>query len=37
MKHNILEDRSVIEIKGNESIKFLQNILTADISLLNKK
>ena len=36
MKHKILEDRSVIEVKGNESVKFLQNILTTDISLLNK-
>ncbi|MDC3272490.1 hypothetical protein OAU72_03180 [Hyphomicrobiales bacterium] len=36
MKKNILEDRCVIEIKGDESVKFLQNILTADISLLNE-
>jgi len=37
MTKNILEDRSVIEISGKEKIKFLQNILTADVSQLDEK
>ena len=33
---NILKDRGIISVLGNDSKEFLQNIITNDINIVNK-